>query len=60
MTFLILTLWILITVLCSAFAYFLGRKSPKGHELSVEEKRLYEKERRELENFWTYNGESQS
>lgn len=60
MTLLILTLWILITLVLSCFAFNLGRKIPKSYEFSEEEKRLFEKEKRELENFWTYNGESQN
>ncbi len=59
MTLLILTLWILITLVSSFLAFKLGRKIAPRYELSEEEKRIYEKEKRELENFWTYNGQSQ-
>ncbi len=59
MTLLILTLWILITICTAYFAYNVGRKAPKNTKLSGEEKRIMERERRELENFWNYNGDSQ-
>ncbi len=59
MTLLILTLWLLITLFTAFFAYNIGRKAPKNTKLSLEEKRMLEKERRELENFWNYNGDSQ-
>ena len=59
MTLLILTLWLILTALASYVSYNAGRKSPKNSELTKEEKRILEKERRELENFWKYNGDSQ-
>ena len=59
MTLLILTLWILITLFAAFFAYSIGRKAPKNTKLTAEEKRQLEKEKRELENFWKYNGDSQ-
>lgn len=59
MTLLILTLWLILTALASYVSYNAGRKAPKNSELTKEEKRILEKERRELENFWKYNGDSQ-
>ena len=59
MTLFVLTLWIVITLIFVKLAYKEGRKRGAKNELSLEEKRFLEKERRELENFWTYNGDSQ-
>ena len=59
MTLLILTLWLAITVFVGFYSYNLGKKAPKNNQLTNEEKRLLEKERRELENFWKYTGDSQ-
>lgn len=59
MTLLILTLWLVLTALTAYFFYNAGRKAPKNNQLTNDERRLLEKERRELENFWKYNGDSQ-
>lgn len=59
LTLLILTLWLVLTVFVGFYSYNMGKKAPKNNELTKEEKRLLEKERRELENFWKYNGDSQ-
>ncbi len=59
LTLLVLTLWIIITLACTYFAYSKGKKHREKNELSLEEKRFLERERRELENFWTYNGDRQ-
>ena len=60
MPLLALTLWIFITLVAVHIAYNAGKKAPKNKEFTKEEKRILEKERRELENFWTYNGDEQS
>lgn len=58
----LLTLWIVL-MLCSFVSGFVfGKKHKKQAEktiLTEFEKRALEKEKRELKNFWTYNGESQ-
>ena len=58
----LLTLWVVLMV-CSFFTGFLiGKKHKKQTEKTILtdfEKRALEKEKRELKNFWTYNGESQ-
>ena len=58
----LLTLWIVLMG-CSFFTGFLiGKKHKKQTEKTILtdfEKRALEKEKRELKNFWTYNGESQ-
>ncbi len=59
MILLILTLWIFITLLVAFASYKLGKKAPKNSKLTPEEKRILERERRELENFWNYTGDSQ-
>ena len=59
LTLLTLTLWLLITAVSAYFAFVEGKKSRKNNELTNEEKRILEKERRELENFWKYTGDSQ-
>ena len=59
LTLLVLTLWIIITIACAYFAYTKGKNHREKKELTLEEKRFLERERRELENFWTYNGDSQ-
>jgi hypothetical protein len=48
-----------VTVLCAL--NFLTKKSKKElPQISEEEKRKREREARELQNFWNYNGEEQS
>lgn len=59
LTLLTLTLWLLLTVGAVWVSYNAGKKTPKNNQLTKEEKRILEKERRELENFWKYTGDSQ-
>lgn len=58
----LLTLWIVLMVCSFISGFFFGKKHKKQTEktiLTEFEKRALEKEKRELKNFWTYNGESQ-
>ncbi len=58
----LLTLWITLLFLAFCSGYSFAKKQKKQiekTELTEFEKRALEKEKRELKNFWTYNGESQ-
>lgn len=58
----LLTLWVVLLFMAFYSGYCLGKKQKKQiekTELTEFEKRALEKEKRELKNFWTYNGESQ-
>lgn len=61
-TLILLTLWIVLMLCAFCSGFLLGKKQKKQAEktiLTEFEKRALEKEKRELKNFWTYNGESQ-
>jgi len=58
----LITLWLVICFCSFVLGLHFGRKTkkqPETVELTEYEKRALEKEKRELKNFWTYNGESQ-
>ena len=58
----LLTLWIVLMFGAFCSGFMLGKnhkKQAEKTELTEFEKRTLEKEKRELKNFWTYNGESQ-
>lgn len=57
-------LWLVSCALCTAAGFFLGKnyKKPKPitePELTEAEKRRLERERKELENFFLYDGSEQ-
>lgn len=58
----LMTLWLTLCFSAFSLGYYLGKKTKKqaeAVELTEYEKRALEKEKRELKNFWTYNGEAQ-
>ena len=58
----LLTLWIFLCVCFFLLGVQIGKKTKKQTEkveLTDFEKRALEKEKRELKNFWSYNGEAQ-
>lgn len=57
----LLTLWLVLCFCAFLSGFYLGKRNKKQTtvELTEYEKRALEKEKRELKNFWTYNGESQ-
>ena len=64
-TLLILTmLWLVSCALCAAASFFVGKNHKKAKpvietELSDAEQRRIERERKELENFFSYDGSEQ-
>ncbi|MBR6766149.1 MAG: hypothetical protein IKM06_06660 [Clostridia bacterium] len=56
---LLITMWLLICLLSFFTGYKLGKGRTKESTISSEAKRVLEREKRELENFFKYNGEVQ-
>jgi hypothetical protein len=52
-------MWLLICLLSFFTGYKLGKGRTKESTISLEAKRVLEREKRELENFFKYNGEVQ-
>lgn len=58
----LITLWLTLCFIAFYIGFRIGKnfkKQPEAVELTEYEKRALEKEKRELKNFWTYNGEVQ-
>ena len=62
LTLILMTLWMSLCGMCLIAGAFLGRRLQvrrEKNELSGEELRALERDRRELENFWRYTGDTQ-
>lgn len=58
----LITMWLTLCFTAFYIGYRMGKNTKKqveAVELTEYEKRALEKEKRELKNFWTYNGEEQ-
>ena len=56
---LLITVWILLCLACFFAGFKIGKSRTREHTVSSEAKRILEREKRELENFFKYNGEVQ-
>lgn len=62
LTLILMLLWMPMCALCVMFGFYLSKRhgTVPEREISEEELRKKKQEERELKNFWSYNGDSQS